>query len=92
MRLSRVIDLRDPDTASQFGVGNIASQFADRTIARSTAALVRSTTDTQGLLVPSVAFLDDLTRWNLVIFLDRISYETRSWVQRVERIGPMRWN
>lgn len=90
--LNRVIDLRNSETALRFGVSDITSQFADRTVARSTAALVRSTTDTQGLLVPSIAFLDDLTRWNLVVFLERVPDDSTSWIHQVERIGPLRWN
>jgi hypothetical protein len=43
------------------------------------------------MLVPSIAFLDDLTRWNLVVFLDKMPKETDSWITHVERVGPLSW-
>jgi len=38
-----------------------------------TARFLRLTTSAEGLLVPSVAFLDDPSRWNLVLFLDKLA-------------------
>lgn len=91
IRLDHVIDLRDPRMASNFGVTDVTTQFRQRDVAQSTAAFIRSTTDTQGLVVPSIAFTDDLTRWNLVVFLDKAPADTRSWVQHVAYVGPLRW-
>lgn len=43
------------------------------------------------MLVPSIAFLDDLTRWNLVVFLEKLPTDSASWIHRTEYIGPLRW-
>jgi hypothetical protein len=36
---------------------------------------LRRTTSAEGLLVPSVAFLDDASRWNLVLFLEKLAQD-----------------
>jgi hypothetical protein len=59
--------------------------------ARTTATLVRATTSANAILVPSIAFLDDLTRWNLVVFLDTLPVDTSTWITRTEYVGPLRW-
>ena len=69
-----LVDLRAAVTRSAFGVDD-AGVFRDRAAARSLARRIRADTTTRGLLVPSVAFLDeadDPARGNLVLFEDRI--------------------
>ncbi len=46
--------------------------FKDKDVARATANFVRMTTPTQAIFVPSLAFLDDLSQWCLVIFLEKL--------------------
>jgi hypothetical protein len=65
--------------------------MTDRGIARYAAARIRNETDAQAMLVPSIAFLDDLTRWNLVVFLEKLPTDSASWIHRTEYIGPLRW-
>lgn len=91
LRLERVLDLRIPAISAAFGIMDTPHQYADRAVARATAARVRSI-GPQGMLVPSIAFFDDPSRWNLVVFLETLPDNTDAWVQRVERIGPLRWN
>jgi RES domain-containing protein len=91
LRLERVLDLRVANVSSWFGLDDPAVGTADREVTRAAAARIRATTDAQALLVPSVAFLDDLSRWNLVVFLERMPAETHAWIQRVELVGPLRW-
>jgi RES domain-containing protein len=91
LRLDRTLDLRSPAVARQLGVTDLAAQATDRDAARAIAARVRSTTTAQAILVPSIAFIDDLTRWNLVVFLDRTPTDTAAWIRRVDYVGPLRW-
>jgi hypothetical protein len=44
------------------------------------------------MLVPSVAFLDDFTRWNLVVFLEEVAGDTSLWITSVTPGGPLHWN
>lgn len=92
LTLERVVDLRAPSVAAMAGLTDLESHIRDRSAARAAASRIRSTTPAQAILVPSIAFLDDLSRWNLVVFLDRVPRETKSWIQRVEMVGPLRWN
>jgi RES domain-containing protein len=78
--LDGLADLRQPATRSAFGVDDPAA-FRDRGLTRSLARRIRDDEATIGLLVPSVAFLDeadDGSRGNLVIFEERISGGVRT--------------
>jgi hypothetical protein len=41
-------------------------------VVRANAHFIRSTTSTQALFVPSMAFLDNLEQWSLVLLLDHL--------------------
>jgi hypothetical protein len=60
--------------------------------ARATARFLRLTTSAEGLLVPSVAFLDDPSRWNRVLFLDKLPADVSSYMSatfhRTVRVSP----
>jgi hypothetical protein len=71
--LQPVVDLRSPIAAAAVGVSGAPGSFIDQGLCRSTARHVRSAdASVQGLLVPSVAFLDNTDRWSLVVYLDRV--------------------
>ncbi len=70
--LSRMIDLRDPAAAASIGLPSVAHWIRDIDRTQATARYLRQHADVQGLLVPSMAFLDDAARWNAVVYLDRI--------------------
>jgi RES domain-containing protein len=79
--LSAVLDLRDPQVRSAIGLRGGARRFLDRNVARATASFLRHTTAAEGLLVPSVAFLDDVSRWNLVLFLEKLPGNLSSFMR-----------
>lgn len=91
LRLDRVLDLRDRETAAKLDILDGPHRFVDRGLARATATRVRAA-GAQAMLVPSIAFLDEPSRWNLVVFLEAVPDDTNIWIQRVETIGPLRWN
>ncbi len=91
LRLQHVIDLRDPDVIEVLRLSDAPECFLDRQTARAIAHSLRTTTAAQAMLVPSIAFLDDLTRWNLVVFVDKLPDDSSSWIQRTEYVGPLRW-
>jgi RES domain-containing protein len=92
LRLQRVADLRDADLLPS---ATTSPPFLDRDVTRSLARSLRAAGSVEGLIVPSIAFLDDLTRWNLVVFLDTLPGHmptgASSWITRTEYVGPLRW-
>ena len=85
--LSRVADFRDPDTSASIGLSRIEDWIADVDRTQATARYVRQHTDVQALLVPSMGFLDVPTRWNVVVYLDRLdpraTFSTPVFVRRI---------
>jgi RES domain-containing protein len=70
--LGALLDLRQPSVRTALGLRGGIRRFLDVEVARATATFVRRTTSTEALLVPSMAFLDDSTCWNLVLFLEKL--------------------
>ncbi|HKG56724.1 MAG TPA: RES family NAD+ phosphorylase [Candidatus Limnocylindrales bacterium] len=62
-------DLRRDEVRAAVGID--VAQLRDRDVARDVAERLRREPDCNGLIVPSVAFLDDPARGNLVVFMDR---------------------
>lgn len=95
LRLERVVDLRDPATIAGRIPDVSPAWLTDRHLARLVARSYRATGIIQALIVPSIAFLDDLTRWNLVVFLDTLPgalpTDASTWITRTEYVGPLRW-
>jgi hypothetical protein len=72
VQVQSILDLRNAGVRRTIGLRGGMHQFLDIASARATANFVRRTTVAEGLLVPSIAFLDDPARWNLVLFLERL--------------------
>ena|SRR5436190_17822603 len=66
-----VLDARESDVAGLLGIAT-PHTLLDRSVTRAATARVRSSGACHGLIVPSVAFLDDPDRWNLVVFCERL--------------------
>ena len=71
----------------------ILTAFSTGILCRATAPYLRTATPAQALLVPSVAFLDDLERWVAVLFLDKLPREPGRFLtdvafDRVLAAGP----
>ena len=91
LSIDYVLDLRSEEVCNALSLESAPYCFADINIARATAHFVRSTTDAQALLVPSMGFLDDLERWCLVTFLEKLPPDPRSFISSVTPRGPLRW-
>jgi RES domain-containing protein len=67
-----VLDVRRSEVACRLGIEDLRVML-DREVTRGLTARLRSrSAGWQGLIVPSVAFLDDPQRWNLVLFCERL--------------------
>jgi RES domain-containing protein len=71
--LDRLIDFRDPAASASIGLSKIDDWIGDIDRTQATARYARQHADLQGLLVPSMGFLDDPAKWNAVVYLDRIN-------------------
>jgi RES domain-containing protein len=91
LSIDYVLDLRNEDVWNSLPIDDAPYCFADIDFARATARFVRSTTEAQALLVPSLGFLDDLERWCLVAFLEKLPLDPRSFISSVTPCGPLRW-
>jgi RES domain-containing protein len=80
VRVRALLDLRDPQVRGALGLQGGARRFLDVAVARATANYVRRTTAADALLVPSVAFLDDPARWNLVLFLEKFPPDLSTFI------------
>lgn len=76
IKLDRMIDLTDPRATETLGIGPIRGWIGDLPTTRATVRFLRQHLDVQGLIVPSVPFLDVPGKWNVVVFLDRIDART----------------
>jgi RES domain-containing protein len=72
VRLDSVLDLRRSEVRAEYGLPADPAWFLDRGACASLADRIREAGRHDGLIVPSVAFLDDMERWNAVIFADRL--------------------
>lgn len=89
--VERLLDLRDPDVWAALSLTDAPHCFLDLALARATARFIRYTTGAQGLLAPSAAFLDQLDRWCLVLFLDKLPADPDDFITSVVVAGPLRW-
>jgi len=89
--VERLFDPRDGALCEALHLANAPHCFLDIAVARATAHFLRTTTTAQGLLVPSMAMLDDFNRWNLVLFLEKLPPNPALFIRRVEVEGPFKW-
>lgn len=87
VNLDSVLNLCSPEVWSALSLINAPDCFKDKNFARSVAQFIRNTTPTQAILVPSIAFLDDLEQWCLVLFLEKLPQDPRLFLPTVEPDG-----
>jgi len=80
LSFSSALDLRDPLVCGELGLDPM-TLMQDRPKARALAQFVRTLTEAQALLVPSMAFLDEMARhWNIVVFLEKLAPDPRACI------------
>ncbi len=84
------LDLRDRAVCRALSLTKFPGCFADKKISRSTASFIRNTTSVQAIFVPSIAFLDNLDKWCLVVFLEKLGANPRSAFKNVRVDGFFR--
>ena len=71
LEVDGLLDLRDPAVRAEVRAPEAVEAFRDREDARSVADRARGDAACRGLIVPSMAFLDEPDRGNLVLFVER---------------------
>ena len=83
--LERTVDLREPAVVRLLGRDDAPACWLEARICRAVASFLRDTLGIQGLVVPSVAYLDEPARSNVVCFLEHLPPDPRSFLSRVRR-------
>jgi RES domain-containing protein len=91
LTLEHVLDFRNAAVCEALSLADVPWCFANGHLARATARFVRSTTVAQGILVPAMAFLDDPSRWCLVVFLEKLPADPAQFITSVNPAGRLRW-
>jgi len=85
--LDNILDLCRLEVCQALSLLDVPNCFLDKDIARATARFIRKTTVVQAIKVPSVAFLDNLEQWCLVVFLEKLPPDSRQVLPSVAEDG-----
>jgi len=84
-----VLDLRDPDVLGELGIDGGPMAFLDVARCRAIASGLRRDGVCEGILVPSVAFLDVPDRHNAVFFADGLASGPRGLVTGCREVARL---
>lgn len=87
VRLEATLNLCNPQVCKALSLTETPGRFKDKTFARAVAQFIRHTTGVQAILVPSMAFIDDLQQWFLVLFLEKLPGNARVFLPLVTEDG-----
>ena len=87
VELQHTLDLRRPEVWRALSLEQAPQCFLDKPLARATADFVRRTTAAEAVFVPSMALLDQLDQWVLVIFLEKLPIDVYRFLPSVEQEG-----
>jgi hypothetical protein len=88
LTLKATLDLRNPKVCAALARSDApACFFADKKIPRAIAAFIRGTTTVEAIIVPSIAFPDDMEKWCLVLLLEKLDPDYRSFISDVQEFG-----
>ena len=85
VRIGRAVDLRDPAVLRLIGRDDAPGCWLDVRIARAVGTFFRDSLGVQALLVPSIPYLDDRERFNVVAFLENLPDEPRAFLPRARK-------
>ena len=78
VKLNHTLNLCEYQSWEQLSLQDAPNCFLDKNIARATAQFVRASTIVEAIFVPSMAFLDRMDKWVLVLFLEKLPMDKPS--------------
>lgn len=87
LQLNKTLDLCDPKVTSALSLKDAPNCFKDKSIARSTATFLRSSLKVEAIFVSSMVFIDDLSKWCLVLFLENLPDDLELFLLQVQNNG-----
>lgn len=88
VKLNYTLNLCDRLCWQELSLKDAPNCFLDKKIARATAQFVRQTTIVEAIFVPSMAFLDRMDKWVLVVFLEKLPMDKPlEFLPKVEDYG-----
>jgi RES domain-containing protein len=87
VRLNRTLNLCDLKVCKALSLADAPFCFKDKRVSRSTANFLRSSLKVDAIFVPSMVFLDDLSKWCLVIFLENLPQNPTEYLPETQKHG-----
>ena len=87
VKLKRTLDLCDLKVSIALSLTDAPYCFKDKRVARSTANFLRSSLKIDAIFLPSMVFLDDLSKWCLVIFLENLPKNAIDFLPKAQKHG-----
>jgi RES domain-containing protein len=83
----QLLDIRRRDILEGLRCDAAQSIVSDRSVARALAGRVRASGFADGLIVPSMAFIDQSERFNVVVFVERLRGGMESVIRDARAVG-----
>lgn len=87
VRLRKTIDLCNIKACKALSLVDPPCCFSNIQIARSTATFLRNSLKIEAIFVPSMVFMDDLSKWCLVVFLENLPEDSRQFFPKADKDG-----
>lgn len=85
--LTHTLNLCDSKVWQVLSLQDAPICFLDKATARAIAQFIRKTTKVEAIFVPSVVFLDQMDKWVLVVFLEKLSSDPYQFLPRAVEDG-----
>jgi RES domain-containing protein len=85
--LGKTIDLCNLKACNALSLNDPPHCFSNIQIARSTATFLRNTLKIEAIFVPSMVFMDDLSKWCLVFFLENLPEDATQFFPKASKDG-----
>lgn len=87
IELTKTVDLCDINACDALSLTDAPHCFKNIQVARSTATFLRNSLKVEAIFVPSMAFIDDLSKWCLVIFLENLPRDSMQFLPEAHKGG-----
>ena len=88
VKLNHTLNLCDRLCWQELSLKDAPNCFLDKKLARATAQFIRQTTIVEAIFVPSMVFLDQMDKWVLVVFLEKLPMDKPlEFLPKVEDYG-----